>query len=404
MLDAVRKFIPSLAPFASFCCSQHSKLFLNATHIQSESGVKQGDPLGPLLFSLGLWPIIKELDDKLPNLMQNSWYLDDEIIASTEEELCESLEVLATHGNKCGLELRRDKCELWSTSRFIAVDSRIKRNSQSGIEILGAAIGTPTFVASCLEKRVKKLDKVLDNLGYIEDTQCALGILRRCLSAPKLVYSLRRNTPSTESKTILEKFDHLQRTTFENILGSVISDNSWEQACLPISKTGAGVRRSLKQLKAAYVGSLCQSANIVEQITGVNPTHEVSFTDLVEEFSALGIPHLTQEKIQEQFDNTALSDLLEGQTSTREKTRLLSVSLSQSGARLTAAPIPALGLHLQPNEFRGALKYRLGVPLYDSDRTCPYYKSAILDIFGDHAVSCHGRGDIISRMTEYVTQ
>ena len=84
--------------------------------------------------------------------MQNSWNLDDGIIAGTEEELCESLEILATHGNKCGLELRRDKCELWSTSCFNAVDCRIMRNSQSGIEILGAAIGTSTFVASLFRK------------------------------------------------------------------------------------------------------------------------------------------------------------------------------------------------------------------------------------------------------------
>ena len=154
-------------------------------------------------FFLELWPIIKELDVKLPNLMQNSCYLDDGIIAGTEEELCESLEILATHGNKCGLELRRDKCELWSTSCFNAVDSRLKRNGQSGIEILGAAIGTHSFVASCLEKRVKKLEKVLDNLSHIEGPQCALGILLSCLGARKLVYSLRCNTPSTESNKLL---------------------------------------------------------------------------------------------------------------------------------------------------------------------------------------------------------
>ena len=191
------------------------------------------------------------------------------------------------------------------------------------------------------------------------------------------MYSLRCNTPSPESNKILEKFDHLERTTFENILGSVISNNSWDQACLPISKTGAEVRRWLNQIRAAYVGSLSQSANIVEQITGVNPTHGSSFTYLLE-FSTLGsLTHLTQQKIQEEFDNTAVSNLLEGQTSTREKARLLSLSLPQSGAWLTAAPIPALGLHLQPNKFRAALKYRLGIPLYDSQRRCPYCKSAI---------------------------
>ena len=64
---------------------------------------------------------------------------------------------------------------------------------------------------------------------------------------------------------------------------------------------------------------------------------------------------------------------------------------------MTAAPIPALGLHLQPNEFQAALNCRLEVSLCDSDRRCPYCKSAILDIFGDHAVSCHGRDNIISR-------
>ena len=142
------------------------------------------------------------------------------LIIAVTEELCEPLEILATQCNEFVLELRRDKCELWSTSFFNAVYSKIKRKSQSGIEILGAAIGTPTFVASCLEKRVKKLEKVLDNLGYIEDPQCALGILRSCLCAPKMVYWLRCNTPSTESNIILEKFDNLQRTTFENILGS----------------------------------------------------------------------------------------------------------------------------------------------------------------------------------------
>ena len=88
LLDAVQILSPALAPFASLCYSQPSKLFFKSIHIQSQSGNQQRDPLGRLLFSLAFSPITKELDNKLPNLMQNSWYLVDEIIAGTEEELC----------------------------------------------------------------------------------------------------------------------------------------------------------------------------------------------------------------------------------------------------------------------------------------------------------------------------
>ena len=117
----------------------------------------------------------------------------------------------------------------------------------------------------------------------------------------------------------------------------------------------------------------------------------------MEDFSTLIVPQLTQQKNKEQFDDTALSNLLDGQISNREKTSLLSLSQSKSRAWLTSAPIPALVLHLHSHEFGVALEYRLGNPLYESERRCPYCRSANLDIFGDYAVSCHGRGDNISR-------
>ena len=69
--------------------------------------------------------------------------------------------------------------------------------------------------------------------------------------------------------------------------------------------------------------------------------------------------------------------------------------LPQSRAWLSAAPIPALGLHVLPNEFRAAAKYRLGAPIYEKERKCPYCKTGSLDTLGDHAVAWHGRGDMI---------
>ena len=85
-----------------------------------------------------------------------------------------------------------------------------------------------------------------------------------------MVYSLRCNTASDESSLILQDFDNLLRTTFKNMLGTVISNNAWKQAFLPISKTGVGIRQAVDQFKAAFVGSVLQADVLVEQVTGEN--------------------------------------------------------------------------------------------------------------------------------------
>ena len=54
MLKTVASSMPGIAVFANSCYSQQSQLFYDKFVVSSESGVQQGDPLGPLLFSLTL--------------------------------------------------------------------------------------------------------------------------------------------------------------------------------------------------------------------------------------------------------------------------------------------------------------------------------------------------------------
>ena len=95
LLGSTKVLMPSIISFASLCYSKHSDLFFNSSTVDSQTGVQQGDPLGPLLFSLAIWPLNDEIDSKIPNLMQHCWYLDDGIIAGTEIELCKALEILS---------------------------------------------------------------------------------------------------------------------------------------------------------------------------------------------------------------------------------------------------------------------------------------------------------------------
>ena len=44
--------------------------------IWSETGVQQGDPLGPLLFCAAIHPILEKINREC-NLDINAWYMDD---------------------------------------------------------------------------------------------------------------------------------------------------------------------------------------------------------------------------------------------------------------------------------------------------------------------------------------
>ena len=59
-------------------------------------------------------------------------------------------------------------------------------------------------------------------------------------------------------------------------------------------------------------------------------------------------------------------------------------------------PCPALGLQLRPPEFRTAVLYRLGMPLFPAEGPCVAC-GRLSDVNGDHAISCASQGERISR-------
>ncbi|KAM0018007.1 putative exostosin [Helianthus debilis subsp. tardiflorus] len=55
---------------------------------------------------------------------------------------------------------------------------------------------------------------------------------------------------------------------------------------------------------------------------------------------------------------------------------------------LTVIPIEGLGQCMSAIEYRAILKYRLMIPMYPEDETCPICRKACMDIYGEHAVHC----------------
>ena len=169
----------------------------------------------------------------------------------------------------------------------------IKLICVDGIKVL-AAIGSDAFVLSCLRKRVERLEELPDKLAYVDDPKCDIGVFRFGFDAPKMVYFLRCKSPSDESEKILRKFDSVQRATFEGNLGVLMSDTSWDQACLPINKVGVGKRRPADQVQAAYGGSVFQSSDLVEKLTDQSPTEPISFVKATDELGEIATTHSPQ--------------------------------------------------------------------------------------------------------------
>ncbi|GJR30372.1 hypothetical protein Tco_1106604 [Tanacetum coccineum] len=59
-----------------FLYGQSARLYVGDDHILSTTGVQQGDPLGPLLFALVLYPLVHRIRDCC-QLLFHAWYLDD---------------------------------------------------------------------------------------------------------------------------------------------------------------------------------------------------------------------------------------------------------------------------------------------------------------------------------------
>ena len=112
-----------------------------------------------------------------------------------------------------------------------------------------------------------------------------------------------------------------------------------------------------------------------------------------EEVTLESVAGRNQRMMTKQIDQNNLQILKNQLEKQRDIARLNSLGLPFAGAWLVSAPVVSLGLHLQPHEFVLALKYRLGMAIYDREGPCPACLRPS-DRFGDHALCCGfwGRG------------
>jgi len=405
-LELVSVHFPSLASWASWCYSTESVLSFGDFIIQSLEGVQQGDPLGPLLFSLVMHVLVQEISSELPNLDVNRWFLDDGVLAGKSADVLKALQILERDGPAVGIGLNHAKCELithpaaaHALSIFPVSIPAKQRTTDGNFPLLSSPIGTPAYCDAYLrENALGPAEKTLRALLLVHDPQIALTLLRQCAGYCQMVYVLR-TTPSADVRAVCEDFDMLLLRAYESSVCPVRKE-SHAQVRRGTSTGGFGLRETCNHADAAYLASAmaCSAAEGWDPsfLVGIQAA-QTSYNKHVEPSAAVTsfVNVVPQRVLSRRIDALSYATEFDAATQTG-KARLLSQSGPSASSWITVIPSRELGFAFTPREYVTLVKWWLGCEVAPECRTCAICKQDVDDL-GYHALVCKKSGGIVHR-------
>jgi hypothetical protein len=175
VLAQVAERHPRLLPFARWAYGQPSHLYTDSLsedlqrqglELQSQTGVRQGDPCGPLLFALALQPILEAVcvaEDDAAVLA----YADDVTLQGSSEAVARAFEVLQQELAHIDLTVNSAKTQVYGvdTSAARALAARLGcQASADGLIVAGTPLGTDAFVHAYTSARCTETERCIGEL------------------------------------------------------------------------------------------------------------------------------------------------------------------------------------------------------------------------------------------------
>ncbi|KAL0852553.1 hypothetical protein ABMA27_016972 [Loxostege sticticalis] len=398
LLNEVKDIIPSLYPFLDQVYGTSSKLIFKDNLILSQVGDQQGDPLGPLIFSLAIHKAIINIQSPL-----NVWYLDDGTLGGEPEIVKQDSITLIPLLRDLGLEVNSAKCDFFPCSDGVASQFQDFLTVLPGLSFLSRAsfelLGSPIFaegIAESVEKQRRNLEFVNECLKFL-NPHVALTLLRMCLGAPKFIYLLR-TSPVWLFPALISAFDECLRSSVSGIINVSLNEVQWSQAALPIRHGGLGVRRVGDLGLPAFLSS---GHAVVDHVAKILNTRESQVVPCIR------VLICRRPWVQRSWDDIGVKCVMDcqlGGATGADLARLRAVSQPESGAWLQALPSPHFSTLLDDVSLRVAVALRLGCDVCE-----PYLCicGSRVEADGHHALSCrrcegrfprhHALNDIIRR-------
>ena len=463
ILKEVKAHFPSAYPLvhAMYASPSNLAVFADESHrgsyvsIPSQTGSQQGDVLGSLTFSLGAHPFFLKLDTLLRDTPDSfvKAYIDDGNFLLSNTQLLAVLRLIIEEGPSVGIFLRRDKTEVLLGNHFsheealslraLLVDPEgefslspehvllhpqnnpMGNPSLYGSVVLGSPIGSPEYIASFLEDKLRILSKEAERLCAFPDPQLKFLLLHYCFNN-KITY-LMRTIPPQFLEVFISDFNNLIKSVLSSLLHhqGPLSSEVIMQASLSLKSGGLGLGISPITSSCAFVASFLSTLSsnmevfpsIIEDICvpsdNINPFIE-AFQAAVriinyKNYNPVSIlkfggynpdgrdpeDPFTSDKLQRVFMEYSKQDeeatfkqfIIQSGASPSVLARYVSSCGKEAAAAILAVP-KSNELTLTPDEFRLMIRRRLGLPLPQIRHIrCSCKNHPILDQHGIHLVN-----------------
>ncbi|KAJ0523272.1 putative exostosin [Helianthus annuus] len=226
------------------------------------------------------------------------------------------------------------------------------------------------------------------------------------MGVAKLLFGLRTCQPHLMVDAA-SRFDDGLREAIEDIVvggGPFFGDLQWRLASLPMRLGGLGLLSARDVGVYAFVASRAQSWELQDHILRNSGVVELDGDYLqvlghlnvsLPDFDIGGFSNkdTAPSKPQQTLANALFSKIAQSlgeisDLSSRQKAVWECLKGPHAQDFLTVIPIEGLGQCMSAIEYRAIVKYRLMIPMYPEDETCPICRKACMDKYGEHAVHC----------------
>ena len=200
-LRNVMQVCPPLATALINTYRSNIDLYINGEIISSQEGTTQGDPLAMAMYAIATIPMIQKIAN---DVVHQIWYADDAAVGGKLGCIRKWWDDIQACGPKYGYFPNPTKTRLVVKEHLLSEATNLFHDTgisvtDSGTRYLGAAIGTPTFVKSFVDEKVKCWVDEICLLSKIAADECQTAYAAFTFGVKSRWNYLSRIMPEIES-------------------------------------------------------------------------------------------------------------------------------------------------------------------------------------------------------------